>query len=75
MVVIIARKGGLNRILTTSLVDKRKCKLSASVRSLTREVYLLPDLLPAGDVGAALVDSEIGLANIPEVSHIKCVFV
>ena len=42
-------------------------KLSATIRSLTREVYLLPDLLPAGDVGAALVDSEIGLANIPGV--------
>ena len=32
--------------------------------SLTREVYLLPDLLAAGDVGAALVDAEIGLADV-----------
>ena len=59
----------MNRIMTTSLVDKRKCKLSANVRSLTREVYLLPDLFPAGDVGAALVDSEIGFANISGVSQ------
>ena len=64
MLVIIARKCCLNRIMTTSLVDKRKCKLSANVRSLTREVYLLPDLLPAGDVGAALVDAEVGLADV-----------
>ena len=46
-----------------------KCKLSANfsslTHSLTREVYLLPDLLPAGDVGAALVDAEVGLADVP----------
>ena len=41
-------------------------KISKFVRqhSLTREVYLLPDLLPAGDVGAALVDAEVGLADV-----------
>ena len=27
-------------------------------------MYLLPDLLPAGDVGAALVDAEVGLADV-----------
>ena len=40
------------------------CKLFTNLSSLTREVYLLPDLLPAGDVGAALVDAEVGLADV-----------
>ena len=64
MPVIIGRKGSLNRALSI----RGSAKLSANIRSLTREVYLLPDLLPAGDVGAALVDSEIGFANISGVS-------
>ena len=33
---------------------------------LTREVYLLPDLLPAGDVGAALVDAEVWITDVSE---------
>ena len=45
--------------------------LIVSLNLLTREVYLLPDLFPAGDVGATLVDSEVGLADVSMMISFK----